>query len=184
MKTETFKKFLDTSLITIGKDSKNSNRGYYITLKNEWFIGDYLYNDGNIRNTVMHETESLKAFWPSYDDAMEFYLFWLNKHFIPKINNADPQNRIVCSAIRKYGEVILGARHCDSLMHNTIKVYKTSFEEGISDINWSNAEQGFVDRYGNFLNRKEAFKVAFEAGQIVRMCGSEHSLGLCSENLY
>ena len=48
---------------------------------------------------------------------------------------------------------------------------------------WNIAEQGFVDQYGVFLNRKQALGVAEEAEQIIRRCGGDDT-ELFSENLY
>jgi hypothetical protein len=48
---------------------------------------------------------------------------------------------------------------------------------------WRGAEQGFIDQYGRFLTREEAYVIAEKAGQI--KYGPEHSRGtLYSEDLY
>ena len=48
------------------------------------------------------------------------------------------------------------------------------------------SEQGFVDRFGKFHNREEAWKIAEPAGQIRRRVGGDTINGgtLFSENLY
>jgi len=88
--------------------------------------------------------------------------------------------RVVCAALREDGgEIILGPRHLDDAMRVQIAHSQTP------DLRyWSQAEQGFIDQYGRFLTREEAFVIATEAGQFFRECGSEASGLLYSENLY
>lgn len=90
-------------------------------------------------------------------------------------------NRIVCAANRHINtkEIILGVRHCDALMNKARK----NLKDGGKNSEW---EQGFVDRFGNWLSRTEAWKVAEEANQIIRRCGGDTANGgtLYSENIY
>ena len=86
-----------------------------------------------------------------------------------------PESRVVCAAIRKAGVIILGARHWDSTMHLQIND---------DYIWWENAESGFIDQFGNFLTRKEAYTIALRQNQIIKIIGTEHSKELYSENLY
>ncbi len=79
---------------------------------------------------------------------------------------------IVCAACRKDGLIICGARHFDSIMRANIKALNLSFGD------W---EQGFIDQFGNFLNRKEAWEIAKKNGQVKEE--SENKV-LFSENLY
>jgi hypothetical protein len=46
--------------------------------------------------------------------------------------------------------------------------------------------QGFLTNTDRFVNRKEAYKIAFEADQIIGQNKgySENAIGLCSEDLY
>lgn len=77
--------------------------------------------------------------------------------------------RVVCAALRdSHGTIICGPRHWDSICRGTSKG------------GW---EQGFVDQRGAFLTREEAWKVAFDAGQILRRVGGDEG-HLYSENLY
>lgn len=79
--------------------------------------------------------------------------------------------RVVCAAMRNSnGTIVCGARHWDRIMHQ-----HASGKSG-----W---EQGFIDQLGEFMTREEAYKVAVEAGQIVRRCGGDDGR-LFSENLY
>jgi len=95
---------------------------------------------------------------------------------------------IVCAAMRKGEIIVAGARHFDSVMRSQIKVMMLA----IGSASW---EQGFIDQYGNFLTRQEAWKVADKAGQIRRPTGFEKDFNprkanvgdeglLFSENLY
>ena len=79
----------------------------------------------------------------------------------------------MCAANRNpaNGKLLLGARHFDPLMHATAgpnaKLY---------------TEQGFIDQGGTFMDRREAWKVAEAANQIIRRFGCDGVL--YSENLY
>lgn len=90
-------------------------------------------------------------------------------------------NRIVCSANRNLvtGDIILGIRHCDKHMNRQ----RSRLENVGKNSDW---EQGFVDRYGTFHSRTDAWVIAKEANQIIRRCGGDTSNGgtLYSENLY
>jgi hypothetical protein len=88
------------------------------------------------------------------------------------------KRRVVCSAIRaKFtGEVIIGIRHYDEWMG------KFDSWSGWGDP----VDQGFIDQYGVFMDREEAWKVAAAADQIIYRCGGDDKNGgtLYSENLY
>ena len=71
--------------------------------------------------------------------------------------------------------MILGARHWDAPMHLTIG---DNFEY------WKDAESGFIDQFGNFYTRTEAYIVAERNNQIKHIIGTEHMGELYSENLY
>ena len=85
---------------------------------------------------------------------------------------------VVCAANRtKTGKIVCGARHYDSIMRNQV------FVNGKRPPEWLGAEQGFIDQFGVYMNRQEAYKVAEAASQI--KYGREHSKGtLYSEDLY
>lgn len=100
-----------------------------------------------------------------------------------KLNNI---NRIVCAANKlPDGTLILGVRHCGEVMINIKE------KLGTEDKVWWESEQGFVDKFGEFKSREEAWLIACEADQIIHLCGnqSEDDIGqdgveLFSENLY
>jgi hypothetical protein len=89
--------------------------------------------------------------------------------------------RVVCAAVRlPAGTMLCGARHYDSVMRaQMIAMGLTAPHHG---------KQGFIDQFGNFLSREEAWQLAAKQGQIVRLVGSQTSRDgdeeLYSENLY
>lgn len=93
----------------------------------------------------------------------------------PPSSARSPQ-RIVCAAVRCPGGVTLvGPRHYDSVMQEQFR------REGLR-CSEDKCEQGFLDQFGDFLNRREALAVALVAGQ-VREKTSPKDL-LFSEDLY
>ena len=87
--------------------------------------------------------------------------------------------RIVCAANRaKFtGEVVIGVRHYDGFMDIQYET-RPSYGDPV--------EQGFIDQYGNFVSRTEAWIIADAANQIIRRVGGDDADGgtLYSENLY
>ena len=84
--------------------------------------------------------------------------------------------RVVCAAIRKEGRILAGARHFDKVMRAQIEA-----SEGMGW--WKlGAEQGFIDQFGDFLTREEAWSVARIENQIIKEVSSPGTL--YSENLY
>lgn len=70
---------------------------------------------------------------------------------------------IVCAANknRANGYIVCGARHWDNVMQKQIAVfYDTTVKSRGKD--W---EQGFIDQWGRFYNRKDAMKAVKESGQ-------------------
>jgi len=83
--------------------------------------------------------------------------------------------RIVCAANRfENGPILIGARHFDQHMHIQANYMGVKGSEP--------HEQGFIDQYGKFYNREEAWEIAKKNGQIIRDVSSPGSL--FSENLY
>lgn len=95
-----------------------------------------------------------------------------------KNQNKEPLEIVVCAANRhlETGDIILGVRHFDKLMHMQIV-------NSIVRLNWEESEQGFVNQRGKFLTREQAWIVAEKAGQIAYRCGGDGKR-LYSENLY
>lgn len=87
------------------------------------------------------------------------------------------QRRIVCAAIRHAdGRVICGARHLDAVMRAQIDAQAVPWGRTTSMM------QGFIDNYGDFYGRGDAWIIAEAAGQIINVVSSPGRL--FSENLY
>lgn len=89
------------------------------------------------------------------------------------------QRRVVCAAIRASdGEVLLGIRHYSLDMHRQLAA-RVSYEKFLRR---HEEDQGFVDQYGVYMSREEAYQVAQAAGQVVYpdACG----VGLDGPKLY
>jgi hypothetical protein len=73
------------------------------------------------------------------------------------------QQRVVCAAIRAAdGELLLGIRHYSPDMQRQIQ----QRVDGNKFMHRLDEDQGFVDQFGNWLNRHQAWIVADEADQI------------------
>lgn len=93
------------------------------------------------------------------------------------IKNEPEIHRIVCSANRnKEGWVIAGIRHWDLIMNSTLAMMTPENQESFRSIR----DSGFIDNYGIFRNRYEAFQIAEAAGQLredPRRCSPSQILG-------
>lgn len=90
------------------------------------------------------------------------------------------ERRIVCAAMRHTcGAVICSPRHWDDVARGQVEL-AGGYEH------WRKAEEGFVDNKGAFLDRREAWRVADSALQVLRRVGGDDTAGgtLYSENLY
>jgi hypothetical protein len=88
--------------------------------------------------------------------------------------------RIVCAAIRaEDGELLLGIRHYSKDMIVNI----TNRKDGEKFKRRGDKDQGFVDQWGVFFSREEAYQIAKNNGQIIypEVCHRER---LYSEGLY
>lgn len=92
--------------------------------------------------------------------------------------------RVVCAAIRADdGSVLLGIRHYSHDMHDQLHARTDAWKFK----HRHDPDQGFVDQWGIFMSREEAFVVASVAGQIVHVenCGEGlNGMKLYSEGLY
>lgn len=96
------------------------------------------------------------------------------------------ERRVVCAAVRSYSDqlIICSARHFDNITRETIMALDE--ERGAGE--W---EQGFINTWGEFLTREEAWIVACANNQILKYVGSQtpddfgkEGVKLYSENLY
>lgn len=74
-------------------------------------------------------------------------------------NIIKPDSWIVCAAMFKEGRIVTGARHFDKIMRDQMEA-----SEGIAW--WKSCQQGFINQFGEFLTRKEAWVIADKNGQI------------------
>jgi len=87
------------------------------------------------------------------------------------------QRVVVCSAIRSDdGEVVCGVRHYDSIMQRTIALMICPEDF----FHRSGSDQGFVDNFGEYMDRKEALEVAMKALQVKFKHNPKNEL--CSED--
>lgn len=88
--------------------------------------------------------------------------------------------RIVCAAMRdpKTKQVYLCVRHGDDLFWDQVRGTHGNVVDCIG------YEQGFITNRKRYVDRKEAFKIATEQGQIIRAVGGNGLERLYSENLY
>lgn len=96
-------------------------------------------------------------------------------------STATKSRRIVCAACRssKTGLMVLGPRHMDNVMRLHVELTP---DHTYHDFD----EQGFIDQWGVYMDRQEAWNVAEASNQIVHRCGGDTNKGgtLYSENLY
>lgn len=85
---------------------------------------------------------------------------------------------IVCAACRQHGLIVTGARHFDKLMVNVMVHLGSGFKKGSA---W---EQGFIDQYGTFYNRKDAYVLVQYNGQPFNIMRNGAKDVLYSEGLY
>lgn len=92
------------------------------------------------------------------------------------------ERRVVCAALRaEDGEILLGIRHYSADMYEQLR-HRTDCEKFF---HLSHQDQGFVDQFGVYMTRREAFDVAMQAGQIIDLYACDiTSQELYSEGLY
>ena len=101
---------------------------------------------------------------------------------IPKPRVIVPEIRRVVSAAARNsrGQIIASPRHCDLIFHQTVVLIKDEKEQN----EWTyHSEQGFIDQWGVFMTREEAWEVALAANQVYKRVGGDNGK-LYSENLY
>jgi len=90
-------------------------------------------------------------------------------------NNISVQRTVVCAACIVDGVILCGARHWDNIMRGQAKAM--GLKPGSSD-----KGQGFIDQYGQFMDREEGKVVALASGQKLR--NPNVGKKLYSEDLY
>lgn len=95
------------------------------------------------------------------------------------------KSRIVCAAnrfqikigVREEYVTLIGPRHWDEVMYQQFENLDSAIQESF-DV--GSEEQGFIDQFGKFYIRQDAFIIAKENGQIIRDLG----LGYPEDELY
>lgn len=87
-----------------------------------------------------------------------------------------PDQWVVCAAMRNKttGRIICGPRHWDQIMRS----------QKLETETYNGWDQGFINQFGEFLTREEAWVVAENNGQIKKLCYDKQRDYLYSENLY
>lgn len=68
---------------------------------------------------------------------------------------------IVCAANKLGGTILIGARHCDDIMHSVARrIYGDS-----TKMFFTKSEQGFIDQFCRFYNRQDAYDIVQKNGQ-------------------
>ena len=96
-------------------------------------------------------------------------------------NIVKPQQKIVCAACYDGEILICGARHWDPIMN---RIFSTIKAAGNQDLKSSAFEQGFIDQFGKFVGRVEAYKIVQENGQPFDKERNGDDVELYSEGLY
>ena len=87
--------------------------------------------------------------------------------------------KIICAAVKIYGKVFLGHRHCHC---NDAANGELSWIMNRQEILKLESIEGFMTSEGRFVGREEAWKIAETAGQIIKQSGGKGTL--YSEDLY
>ena len=87
-----------------------------------------------------------------------------------------PTSFVVCAANRNKdsGRIICGARHWDNIMRS----------QKLDTEDFNRWDQGFINQFGEFLTREEAWDIAEKQKQIRHLCYEKQHGYLYSENLY
>lgn len=103
-------------------------------------------------------------------------------------SNINLDRRVVCAANRCGAILLIAPRHWDETMHKQYEAV-SNYAGGIPPSH--KFEHGFINTWGEFLTRKEAWMVASYNNQIIHICGNQHiddvgiyGTELFSENLY
>lgn len=102
-----------------------------------------------------------------------------------------PIRKVVCAANKVYHEVfedgwliIPANRHHSPLMNKLYDALDCSRRTGSIKLDLQKTEQGFIDQWGDFMTREEAYKVAKLAGQYIDPDRNCSDTILYSEGLY
>lgn len=89
--------------------------------------------------------------------------------------------KIICAAVKYKDEIFRGHRHCHAIAAMRDKL---SYNMTRRDMERINEEQGFMTSENRFVDRKEAFEIAVNGGQLKGLKNFEKGQNLYSEDLY
>lgn len=98
-------------------------------------------------------------------------------------DNIQIRRVVVCAAIKYDDIIITGARHYDPIMCQQLDLIPKEKRQSIRKKGKPFYMQGFIDQWGNFMDRKEAATVALNSGQALRNPDLNPDM-LFSEDLY
>jgi hypothetical protein len=80
---------------------------------------------------------------------------------------------IIVTAAMRYsnGFIVTGVRHFDNIMHDSLEMLDKLDDKSVLSSfgkldSWGQPEQGFVTSLGNFVNRQDAYVIAYQHGQL------------------
>lgn len=148
----------------------DASKGVASMYVREWFGLEMLHGSVNSLSKRKEDRE-LRRFFSSLQNHFGFETGKHMKRFV------------VCAANRWDDFILPGLRHFCSVMHGVGSALPD--DHPVNQRRASGKNQGFVDSYGNYLEREEAFELAIEVGQITLETKISPTKGkLFSEDLY
>ena len=96
-----------------------------------------------------------------------------------------PAQVVVCAACKYLSITLCGARHWDKVMRKQLEVINVRGKDGnFKHLKGTDFEEGFIDQFGDFLTRKEAWDLTGETRQIINIERNGSDIELYSEGLY
>ncbi len=172
-----------------GKNIKQIENFCFLT-ETDWLIHNNKKSPPSLFIKTMHDRKSyvhigrnvvrgiLDKYFIIDDDVLE------SSYYEPDNPKSYKYNAIICSALKhkETGEVIKGFRH-----YHCINEIKRLYGDEDKRMYINNYEQGFIDMYGNFVDRVKATNIVLDNGQYVdkTITGRlDRGDELFSENLY
>lgn len=100
------------------------------------------------------------------NDSRKEHFEWVFQGGIPVWERYNKQRRVAMAACRVNGYILVGVRHFCPIMRMQMEAIGLTGDvfEREHDMR---TDQGFVDQWGVWMSREEAYVVAKEAGQII-----------------
>lgn len=149
------------------------------------------YPDEDIKWKMWYDSEKSNI---GVTHPVQEYLVYHTVGILGSVSELPPvrsKRTVVCAANLTYyvdldGQrksiIVPGARHCDGVMAPILQFIRTHSLE--ADDGALAQKQGFIDQYGNFMSREEAYLLARSNKQMVVDAGKWPRERLYSEHLY